>query len=145
MVPAERVLKLVLRLAAVMLLTALVPAIMPFHWMELIHEKMGMGKLPDALIVHYLTRSCSLMYALHGAILLFISFDVRRYLPFLIFQSWLSMGFGASMLALDLSIGMSVGWTIGEGPFIIGLGLLILLLTRRLRYKLPENNLNAFR
>jgi hypothetical protein len=38
-------------------------------------------QLPDLPITGYLTRSLSLMYAMHGAIVLLLSSDVRRFLP----------------------------------------------------------------
>jgi hypothetical protein len=129
----ERALTLLLRLAAAMLLLAVVPVVMPFRWMGGIHRFIGLGGLPDALIVHYLTRSASALYAFHGAIILFISCDVRRYRTFILFLGWLSTAFGAVMLVLDIAIGMPLPWIIGEGPFVIALGIAIVWLAARVR------------
>ncbi len=131
MANSERILVVVLRLAAAMLLVAIVPAVMPFAWMEAIHKRVGLGELPSATIVHYLTRSASLLYALQGAIDLFISFDVRRYLPLILFQGWLAVIFGAAMLLMDAAVGMPPLWTCAEGPFVIALGIVFVWLASK--------------
>ena len=127
---SQRALVVLLRLAAAMLLLATVPVIMPFSWMEAIHRWIGLGELPDAKIVHYLTRSESALYAYQGALSLFLSFDVRRYLPLILFQGWLAVVFGASMLAMDAAIGMPLPWVLCEGPFVVCLGIVIVWLAR---------------
>ena len=53
----ERTLVLLLRLDAILLLTALFFSIMPFEWMKDIHRFLRMGELPDQPIMGYLTRS----------------------------------------------------------------------------------------
>ncbi|MCX7825117.1 MAG: hypothetical protein N2689_06125 [Verrucomicrobiae bacterium] len=59
----ERMLVLLLRFNAAMLLLALGAVVMPFAWMDVIHRSAGMGPLSDSTIVHYLTRSASLLYS----------------------------------------------------------------------------------
>ena len=61
------------------MLTALGAVVMPFEWMNSIHRQVGLGELPHVPIVGYLTRSISGLYALHGALLLFLAGDVRRH------------------------------------------------------------------
>ena len=43
------------------------------------HASLGLGPMPQGPLVGYLIRSASALYALHGALALFLSFDVRRY------------------------------------------------------------------
>jgi len=124
----EKALVILLRIAAVVLLTALIPSVMPFAWMQDIHRQLGMGELPDGPIIGYLTRSLSAMYALHGAIVLFVSGDVRRYLPVVKCLAVLAIVFGAGMLVLDALVGMPLAWTACEGPSVIVLGGLMLWL-----------------
>jgi hypothetical protein len=128
---AEKTLVVVLRLSAVLLLVALVPACMPFQWMVVIHRALGMGELPDMPIVGYLTRSLSAFYAMHGALILYVSFDVRRHLPVIRFLAVLAVAFGAGMLVLDAAVGLPLAWTLGEGPFVIALGAVLLWLAGR--------------
>ena len=77
-----------------------------------------MGELPDGPILGYLTRSLSLMYAMFGAVLWFVSLDVRRFLPVVKLITVLGILFGLWMTALDLAVGMPVFWIASEGPFI---------------------------
>jgi hypothetical protein len=130
---AERVLTLLLRLAGAMLLVAVVPVVMPFRWMEEIHQRLGLGQLPSDVIVHYLTRSASALYAFHGALVLFISLDVQRYRALILFLGWLGVVFGVTMLVLDAAIGMPLAWTLSEGPFVIAFGIAIVWLAAKVR------------
>ncbi len=72
----EKTLALLLRLDAILLLAAVVPSMMPFAWMQAIHRSLGMGELSGGPLNGYLTRSLSMLYALHGAVMLFLSLDV---------------------------------------------------------------------
>lgn len=127
----EKALVILLRTTAVISLSAVAAAVMPFAWMQAIHRFLGMGALPEGPIVGYLTRSLSAMYALHGAIVLFVSGDVRRYLPLVKCLALLAIAFGAGMLLLDVTVGMPPAWTACEGPFFVVLGGAILWLAGR--------------
>jgi hypothetical protein len=130
---AEKALVWLLRISAVVLLTALVPAVMPFAWMQDIHRSLGMGELPEGPIIGYLTRSLSAMYAMHGALLFFVSWDVRRFLPVVKCLAVLAVLFGIGMLVLDVMVGMPFCWVVGEGPFIVVLGGVMLWLAGRVQ------------
>jgi len=115
----EKTLVILLRLEAILVLTALIPSMMPFEWMKVIHQYLGMGELPDGPIMGYLTRSLSVMYAMYGAMLMFVSLDVRRFLPVVRLITVLGILFGLWMTALDVTVGMPVFWIASEGPFIL--------------------------
>jgi hypothetical protein len=128
---AENYLRLLLRISATTLLLAIVPTLIPHAWMNRIHYGMGLAELPAIPIVGYLTRSLSALYAVHGALLLFISFDVRRYVPLVRFLAAVSGCFGAFLLVLDVLLRMPLWWTLCEGPLIIAVyGLMFWLATR---------------
>ena len=116
---AEKTLVVLLRFWAVILLSALVPAFMPYGWMNAIHRELIHQELPDVPIVGYLTRSASALYAYHGALVLFLSFNVRRHLPVIKCLLVLSGTFGAGMLVLDPLVGLPWYWTLGEGLSVI--------------------------
>ena len=40
-----------------------------------------LAPFPSDTITHYLARSSSIMYAVHGLLLIFVSFDIKRYMP----------------------------------------------------------------
>jgi hypothetical protein len=127
----EKALVVLLRINAIILLTAVIPAIMPFSWMMAIHRQLGMGELPEGPIVGYLTRSCSALYAMHGALVYFISLDVRRYLPVVKCLAVLAIVLGIGLFVLDLAVGMPIFWIIGEGPFVALLGGVFFLLASK--------------
>jgi hypothetical protein len=112
----EKILILLLRLDGIIMLVALFPSMMPLGWMKEVHRCLGMGKLPDGPIIGYLTRSLSVMYAMHGGVLFFISFDVRRFLLVVKFVAILTILFAVWMTALDVVVGMPPFWTVCEGP-----------------------------
>ena len=124
----ERALVWLMRFAGVLLMTALFPAVMPFAWMDSVHRHLGMGKLPEIPMVIYMARSLSAMYALHGAIVYFVSLNVRSYLPLVRFLAVMGILFGVGMILIDLSIGIPLAWALCEGPLIILLGVLMLRL-----------------
>ena len=129
---SEKIIALLMRASAILLLSAVVPAVMPFAWMQAINRGLGLSELSPSPLVGYLTRSVSVMYAMHGAIVLFLSFDVRRYLPVVKCLAILGVIFGIAMLAIDCAVGMPLWWTVGEGPFIALLGMVWLWLVRRI-------------
>ena len=127
----ERILIWLLRIGGVVMLTALGAVVMPYDWMNVIHQQQGLGKLPHVPIIGYLTRSLSAIYALHGALLVFIASDVRRYLPVVRFLAVAGVVFGAVMLGIDYFVGMPVPWTVAEGPSVVVFSAVILWLTGR--------------
>ena len=131
---AERALFWVLRFNAGVLLLALPCALLPFAWMDAVHrDALGLGPLPDLPVTRYMARSLSLVYAGHGAALLFVTLDWDRYRPAVPFVAWLHVAFGAAMLLVDLDAGMPWWWAAAEGPPLVALGFLILALDRRAR------------
>ena len=69
------------------------------------------------------------MYAMHGALLFFISWDIRHYLPVVKFVVVLTIFFGLSLTALDVVVGMPMFWTVCEGPILFLLYGILLWLT----------------
>lgn len=129
---SEKTLVWLLRISGIILLTALLPVVMPFGWMQVIHRYLGMGELPAGPIMGYLTRSLSLFYAVHGALIIFVSLDLRRYLPFVKFLAVVSILFGIGMTVLDAAVGMPLKWILCEGPLVIVLGALIFWLAGKI-------------
>lgn len=127
----ERILIWLLRIGGVIMLTAMRAVVMPYAWMNVIHQQAGLGELPHAPIVGYLARSISALYALHGALLVFPASDVRRYLPFVRFLP--GAVFGAVMLGIDWLVGTPIPWTVGKGPYVIAVSGVTLWLIGRKR------------
>jgi hypothetical protein len=127
----DKVLMWVLRLLSVILMTAIVPAVMPSAWMEEIPIRLGMGELPRGPMIAYLTHSLSAMCTLHGAVVFVVSLDVRRYLPIVKCLAVLAILFGIGMIVLDVMVGMPTFWVLCEGPFIVVVNVVLLWLAGR--------------
>lgn len=120
-----------LRLFGLVDLCALFAVVVPHVWLSDAARAAGLEGLPPDPVAGYLARSASLMYALHGATVLFISFDVRRYWPLIRCLALLAPVHGAIILGLDLAEGMPIWWTSLEGPAFAATGLFVLALQRR--------------
>jgi hypothetical protein len=137
MVTADRLLLLLLRVNAAILLAAAPCALLPFAWMDAVHrDLLGLGPLPDAVITRYMARSLSLTYALHGAVVLGLTRDWPRYRPFVPYLAGLHVAFGCAIVAIDLSVGAPWWWAAGEGSS-AGYGVVLLFVYRRASRELP--------
>jgi hypothetical protein len=115
-VTADRLLLLLLRANAAMLLFAAPCVLLPFEWMDTVHRDwLRLGSLPDAVITRYMARSLALTYALHGAVVLGLTRDWPRYRSFVPWLAWLHIAFGCGIVAVDLSVGAPWWWALGGG------------------------------
>lgn len=128
---AERVLVILLRTLAAVLLLALPCACFPYSWMDAVHEGLGMGRLPREPIVGYLARSLSAMYAVNGGLAWLLSCDVRRFAPVIRFEAVASILFGAGIYVVGALEGMPAYWVWAEGPLVVLLGVALLWLVAR--------------
>lgn len=126
----ERLLVLLLRFAALVLLTAFLAAVMPTRWMESTHEWLGMGEFPASPLTDYLARSVAVMYGFHGVLIGLVAFDVRRYRLLVVFVAWMEVLLGVMLTGIDLHAGMPVWWTLAEGPPVLLTGLAVAYLVR---------------
>jgi len=128
----DRLFKLFLRIVGSVAMLALIAAVMPYSWMNAIHQWLGLGQLPAEPIVGYLARSASAFYALLGALLWVVSFDLRRHRLILRFLGVAIIVFGIMLLIVDFVEGMPLWWRFWEGPINMAFGTIILILSNRL-------------
>ena len=128
---SRRHLALFLRGIGCLDLLALVAVVMPQHWMDVGHKFLGLGLIPEQPIVGYLARSASALYALHGAMVLFMSFDVERYERLIRFMALAALIHGAVIFGIDFSERLPALWRYGEGPAFAVTGLAVLWLLRK--------------
>jgi hypothetical protein len=128
---AERTLVWLLRVVGGSGLLALPAALMPAEWMRATHRWLGLGEMPDGPVVFYMARSLSGFYAFVSLLLLYLSLDVRLYLPLLRFVALALLPFGLGFLVMDAAVGMPVWWTCMEGPGVVIFGGVMLWLLRR--------------
>ena len=120
------------------MLCALIFVLCPFEWMVAIHGRLGLGQLQYTPLISYLTRTLSAMYASMGVLLLFISFDVRRYLPLIRVLGVLALVGGVGVTVLDAVAGLPLFWTVSEGPLTVVLGVVLVALARGVPQFFPE-------
>jgi hypothetical protein len=128
-IPPDVALKWLLRLIGGVELCAIPFLLFPFPWMNVVHDRaLGLGPLPSAPVVEYMARSLSALYAVHGAIVFRLSFDVVRFRPLIGFLGWLHLALGLVVVAIDFSAGLPWWWIAVEGPGIAAGGVLVLVL-----------------
>jgi hypothetical protein len=125
---SQKWLRLLLTVIGCGLLVATIPIFFPVSLMATIHGWLGLGKFPDAPITIYLARSTSLLYAVHGAVFLFVSFDLDRYRPLVFLLGWLHVVIGTTTFVTDLTAPMPWYWTAIEGVPVAAMGGAILWL-----------------
>jgi hypothetical protein len=113
------------------LLLAVVPIFFSASVINYLHQQLGLGEFPNSAIAFYLARSTSLLYAVHGALMFFVSFNLGRYWPLVRLLGYLHFVIGLAMLGIDVSTPMPLYWIIGEGVPVAVTGMLILWLWNR--------------
>src|SRR3989304_2843215 len=128
----EHLFKLFLRIIGSVALLAIIAVVMPYSWMNVTHQWLGMGKLPAEPIVGYLARSTSAFYALLGGLFWLTSFDLRRHKSVLCYLGIVIVIFGAALFVIDLREGMPLYWSFTEGPINVVLGIIIFVQSYRI-------------
>lgn len=123
-----RLLRWLLGIIGVGLMLAIVPVFIPIKWMAISHAWLGLGEFPEQSITLYLARSTSLLYAVHGTLMLIVAVQIRQYWGLVRVFGWLHVGIGAVMFGIDLHSAMPWYWTAVEGIPIAMAGLLIVWL-----------------
>jgi hypothetical protein len=110
---------LVLRATAVLFLLAFVGAALPESWMKGVYEWGGLGPWPGGALLVYLARAVSILYGFLGLLALYLSFDVRRYLPLIRFMAVASFPFAPVMFVVIWAAGLPTIWAVSESTSIV--------------------------
>jgi hypothetical protein len=105
---------LVLRTTAVLFLLAFVGAALPESWMKAAYESGDLGPWPGGALLIYLARAVSLLYGFCGLLALYLSFDVRRYLPLIRFLALVGFPFAPVMFIVIWTAGLPMVWAVSE-------------------------------
>lgn len=124
----DRLLRLFLALVGVADLLAIVVVFLPEAWLVWAHEAVGLGSFPQGRIVGYLARSTSLLYGIHGAMLLVLACDVAHYRALIRWYGRVIAVAGLLLVGVDIAESMPVWWTVFEGIAVVGIGVVILTL-----------------
>jgi len=129
-IPAEKLLVILLRLNAAVLLLAIPTIFLPDSTMKFAHEWLGLGEFPEKPITEYLARSCSLLHAVHGFVLLLVALDPRKHWSLIGPLALVHVFIGGAMVFIDFSAGMPWYWTALEGGPIASFGIVVYVVWR---------------
>lgn len=129
----ERLLIWFLRLFGGVTCLALFAALLPTEWMAATHAWLGLGPMPHGPLVEYLTRSISLLYAIHGGVILLASTDVRRFAPLITYLAVADGLMGLALVGLDVHAGLPWYWVALEGPSVTAAAAILLWLNWRVQ------------
>ncbi len=135
---AEKYLRWLMIVIGCGLMVAFFFVLLPGSQMQAAHQWLGLGEFPDAPISFYLARSTSLLYGIHGTLMLLVGLRMKKHSDLVPVFGWLHVAIGLCMLGVDLSAGMPWWWTAFEGIPIAMAGLAIVWLYRK--SELPEQN-----
>lgn len=110
---------------------------LPSETISALHNQLGIGEFPNTPIAWYLARGLPAYYAMHGACVLFISLDVRRYLDLIRFAMRAFAAYGILILIVDVQAAMPKVWTAAEPAFVLAFSACVLRLLSRSDLK-PE-------
>jgi hypothetical protein len=121
---------LVLRATGVLFLLAFVGAALPESWMKTVYESGEVGPWPHGAIVVYLARALSLLYGTYGLLALYMSLDMRRYLPLIRFLALVGFACAPVMFMVIWTAGLPTIWVLSEPTSILIISALLYLASR---------------
>ena len=129
----ERLLVWLLRLAGATELLAFIAVVMPRSWMEVSHEWLGLGEMPEGQVLMFMIRQASYTYGVHGLSLWLIASDVKRFRPFIVFNGVAFLVAAPVFCLIDFTSGMPWWWAVSDPAScgLLGAALLWLSLTNR--------------
>lgn len=140
---SAQVLKWLLLLSGLFLVSAFAAMFLPRSWMASAHEFLGLGEFPDTPITYYLTRSTSLLYGVHGVLMMYVAITIEHHWRLVSVFGWLHIAIGFSMLVIDWMAPMPVYWIAGEGLPVATLGLAILIIAKRANFSDLQSALDS--
>ena len=128
---SQLILKWLLIVSGAFLISAFAAMLLPVATMDSVHDWLGLGDFPNRPITVYLARSTSLMYGIHGVLMLYTGLTLQHHWRLVKLFGWLHVVIGVSMLIVDFMASMPWYWTAFEGPPVTLLGVLIIYLAKQ--------------
>jgi hypothetical protein len=94
-------------------------AALPESWTKAVCEWDGLGPWPGGALLVYLARALSLLYGFYGLLTLYLSFEVRRYLPWVRFMAVVGFLFAPVMFVVIWTAGLPTVWAVCEPASIL--------------------------
>ena len=126
----QRLLAWLLRLSGAVEILAFISVVMPRSWMEVSHEWLGMGTMPEGPLVMFMIRQASYAYGMHGVSLWILASNVVRFRPLIVLNGVAFLLAGPVFFLIDYTTGMPLWWTIFDSLACAATGVLLLWLSR---------------
>ena len=126
---ADKLQALVLRTVGTVECLAFAAVVLPFGCLETVHGWLGLGHLPDGVVLRYLIREASFVYGMHGVLLWILARDVERFRPLVIFTGFSYFVSAPVIATVGAVADMPWFWFIGEGLSCLAVGMVVLWLT----------------
>ena len=110
----KRLLTWLLRIVGAIELLAFVAVVMPRSWMEISHEWLGMGVMPEGPLVMFMIRQASYAYGMHGISMFVIASNVVRFRPLVILNGVSFLLAAPVFFLIDYTSGVPFWWTIND-------------------------------
>ena len=110
----KRLLVWLLRIAGAVEILAFVAVVMPRSWMEISHEWLGMGVMPEGPLVMFMIRQASYAYGMHGISMFVIASNVVRFRPLVILNGVSFLLAAPVFFLIDYTSGIPFWWTIND-------------------------------
>jgi len=136
---ARRNLVVFLRIYGTVCALAIIAVFMPRQWMAVAHAFIGLGDFPPGPIVEYLARSTSAFYALFGVLMWHMSYAPARYAQLIAAIGWIGVFSAPLMLVMDTRLHMPPRWQLGEGPIVLIISLILLVLLCRYQRSVAQD------
>lgn len=87
---------------------------------------LGLGKLPDSVLLRYLGSGGSFVYVLTGVLMWVMAGDVVRYRPIIVLCAWIMLAAAPIYLYIDTHTGMPWWWMMMDTETCLVFGALLL-------------------
>lgn len=118
---SDRLQAWILRLTGLTEILAFIAVVMPRSWMEVSHQWLGLGQMPDGPILMFMIRQASYAYGMHGLSLWILAADVVRFRPIIIFNGISFLLAAPVFFLVDYTYGLPAWWimvdSLGCGSF----------------------------
>lgn len=87
---------------------------------------LGMGKLPDSVLLRYLGAGGSFVYVVTGILMWMMAGDVVRYRPMIVLSAWICVAAGPIYWYINTHTGMPGWWMAMDAMSCLAFGLVLL-------------------
>lgn len=121
-----RLQSLLLKTAGAVSLVTLSAVFAPDYVLSQLHWLLGMGKLPDSVLLRYLGAGGSFVYIITGILMWMMAGDVVRYRPMIVLSAWIMLAAAPIYAYINLHTGMPGWWMAMDAMSCLAFGLVLL-------------------